>query len=355
MISNTIDSLLTTQPIMDRQSPCVSVVIPTRNRRQLVLRAIHSALRQTFTDIEVIAVIDGPDPDTVAALGSITDSRLRVLTVEHSVGGAEARNLGISAARGNWIALLDDDDEWLPEKTEKQLSIAEAAGSPYILVFSRMIARLPNIEFLWPRRLPKVGEDMSEYLFCRNGLTFGEGFLQTSSFFASRQMFLEVPFRRDQKRFQDTDWILRACAHPKSTVAVAPEALVVYYMDDQRESVSRKPDWAYLHNWAVENRALFTPRAFSFFLATQCVPRAAKQRQPMTVFFRLLRECMFDGEANATCLFLCGLFWFVPEDARHRLRDALSGERKQERALTKFGGTKPSSTRAFGCGYRENL
>jgi glycosyltransferase involved in cell wall biosynthesis len=255
-----------------------------------------------------------------------------VITVDNPVGGAEARNLGVSAAKGTWIALLDDDDEWLPEKTAKQLGIAETAGSPYVLVFSRMIARLPNIEFVWPRRLPEPGEAMSDYLFCRRGFTFGEGFLQTSSFFASRQMFLEVPFRRNQQRFQDTDWILRACAHPQSLVVVLPEALVAYYIDEQRDTVSRKPDWAYLHKWAVENRVLFTPRAFSFFIATQCVPRAAKQREPIGVFFRLFRECILDGSASAMCLFLCSLFWFVPENVRRRIRDTLSGVRRQ--ALT---------------------
>jgi glycosyltransferase involved in cell wall biosynthesis len=316
--------------IRDREFPRVSAIVPTRRRPQLVLRAIQSALRQTFIDIEVIAVVDGPDPDTVAALGSITDSRLRVLTVDKPVGGAEARNLGINASRGTWIALLDDDDEWFPEKTEKQFRIAEAANSPYILVFSRMIARLPNIEFVLPRRLPDPGEAMSDYLCCRKGLRFGEGFLQTSSFFASRQMFLEVPFRRNQQRFQDTDWILRACAHPQSRVVVVPEALVAYYLDEQRETISRKPDWAYLHKWAVENRTLFTPRAFSFFIATQCVPRAAKQREPIGVFFRLVRECILDGSASATCMLLCCLFWFVPEGLRRRIRNAFSGEKTQE-------------------------
>jgi glycosyltransferase involved in cell wall biosynthesis len=321
--------MITTGPVIERQSPSVSAVIPTRKRPQLVLRAIQSALRQTFTDLEVIVVIDGPDPDTVAALGSISDSRLRVLTVNNPVGGAEARNLGINAARGTWIALLDDDDEWLPRKIEKQLSIAVATGSPYVLVFSKVIVRLPNVEFVYPRRLPKPGEPMSDYLFCRKGF-LAEGFLQTSSYFASRRMFLEVPFRRSQKRFQDTDWLLRACVHPETLVAVVPEALVAYYLDEARETVSRKPDWAYLHKWAMENRALFTPSAYSFFIATQCVPRAAKQREPISILFRLLRACILDGSASPTCLLLCALFWFVPENLRRRVRNRVFGEPARE-------------------------
>lgn len=305
-------------------TPLVSAVIPTRNRSHLVVRAVRSALEQTYRDLEVITVIDGADQSTVDALAAVADRRLRVIQLPSSVGGAEARNVGITAASGFWIALLDDDDEWLPRKIERQLETAQAAQNPYMVVFSKMIAKLPNIEYVWPRRLPGEGEAMSEYLFCRKSISFGEGFLQTSSFFASKQMFSEVPFRRDQQRFQDTDWLLRACAHPGSKFTVLPEPLVAYYMDGHRETISGKSDWAYLYNWGVQNRNLFTARAFAFFIATQCVPRAAKQGEPSRVFLRLLRECSKAGVSSAHCILLCFVFWFIPESVRRRMRDSLA-------------------------------
>src|SRR4051794_29614638 len=98
------------------KSPMVSVVIPTRNRPNLVIRAVQSALAQSLTDIEVVVVVDGPDAATIRALSAISDSHLRVICIANSVGGAEARNIGIRESRGEFIALLDDDDVWCPEK-----------------------------------------------------------------------------------------------------------------------------------------------------------------------------------------------------------------------------------------------
>jgi glycosyltransferase involved in cell wall biosynthesis len=73
---------------------------------------------QTHCDFEIIVVVDGPDPATEAALGELTDSRLHVVTLAESQGGSDARNAGIAASKGEWVAFLDDDDEWLPEKLD---------------------------------------------------------------------------------------------------------------------------------------------------------------------------------------------------------------------------------------------
>ncbi len=308
--------------------PLVSVVIPTRNRPQYVLRAIESVLRQTYTNLEIVVVVDGPDPATQASLSTIDDPRLRVVVLPESVGGSEVRNCGVRASSGKWIGLLDDDDEWMEDKVEKQLEIAESAGNPSVIVSSQMIVRYARADYICPTRLPRVNESMSEYLFLRKGVFSGEGFIQTSSFFTSRQLLLEVPFRKGQKLFQDTDWLLRASAQPSARVEVIPQPLVIYYMDHE-QAVSRKPDWEYLYRWANENRTLFTPIAYSFFLATQCVPRAAKQKEPIRVFAKLLKECIFDGSPTLNCIAICFILWFIPDDMRRRFRDVLTGWKKR--------------------------
>lgn len=98
----------------------ISAVIPTRDRPELLLRATRSALAQTYKNLEVVVVIDGWSAATSKALESIVDKRLRVVTLNQSVGGGAARNEGVQHAKGDWIAFLDDDDEWLPEKLVKQ-------------------------------------------------------------------------------------------------------------------------------------------------------------------------------------------------------------------------------------------
>ena len=115
-------------------APVVSVIIPTRNRPTLVTRAVASALNQPGQSVEVVVVIDGPDSATVAALSVVAEPRLRVIELAERSGGARARNVGIEAARGKWVAFLDDDDEWLPHKLEKQLACAAQSPARYPVV-----------------------------------------------------------------------------------------------------------------------------------------------------------------------------------------------------------------------------
>jgi len=102
---------------MKATEPLVSVVIPTRNRPHLVTRAVHSALTQSLHKIEVIVVIDGPDESTLHILDQIDDPRLKVSMLPQHLGLSDARNTGVREARSQWIAFLDDDDEWATPET----------------------------------------------------------------------------------------------------------------------------------------------------------------------------------------------------------------------------------------------
>lgn len=102
-------------------APRVSVVIPTRDRAALLRRALESVLAQSFADYEILVVDDASGDDTAAMLAAIADPRLLVLRNEAPGGAPRARNRAIAAARGEFVAFLDDDDEWLPRKLELQL------------------------------------------------------------------------------------------------------------------------------------------------------------------------------------------------------------------------------------------
>src|SRR5579863_3065707 len=139
----------------------VSVVIPTRNRPELVVRAVVSALGQSRPVKEVIAIVDGPDPETVGALESLADSRIEVIVLPESRGANNARNHGAALATGEWIAFLDDDDEWAPHKIETQL----LGGSGFDIVSSRFVAQSSRGSSVWPKKLPQHGERFGDYLF----------------------------------------------------------------------------------------------------------------------------------------------------------------------------------------------
>ena len=105
----------------DRRPPAVSVVIPTYRRPHLVARAIHSVLRQTLQDFEIIVVDDASADNTEEIVRGLGDARVRYVRHPRNRGLPASRNTGIEEARGRYIAFLDDDDEWLPDKTAIQL------------------------------------------------------------------------------------------------------------------------------------------------------------------------------------------------------------------------------------------
>jgi len=113
----------------NRSAPTVSVVIPTADRPALLARAVESVLAQTFTDFELLVVDDGSTAAIDPALGAGRLARARVIRHDARRGAAAARNTGTRAARGRFVAFLDDDDRWLPEKLARQLE-RFAAASP---------------------------------------------------------------------------------------------------------------------------------------------------------------------------------------------------------------------------------
>jgi glycosyltransferase involved in cell wall biosynthesis len=108
--------------------PLVSVIIPTRDRLELLQRAVASARAQSERRIEVIIVDDASTDGTPAYVASLPalDARIRVVRNASPVGGGGARNAGVERSRGSWVAFLDDDDEWMPRKLERQLQAIEA-------------------------------------------------------------------------------------------------------------------------------------------------------------------------------------------------------------------------------------
>jgi glycosyltransferase involved in cell wall biosynthesis len=107
---------------MNSPRPLVSVVIPAYNAERTVRATLDSVLRQTFTHVEVILVDDGSTDRTSDVARSLGDPRLRIIK-QANAGHAQARNIGIGAATGTYVAVVDADDVWLPDKLEQQLAV----------------------------------------------------------------------------------------------------------------------------------------------------------------------------------------------------------------------------------------
>ena len=103
-----------------RTPPFFTVVIPTYNRLEYLREAVASVLQQTYQNFELIVVDDNPDETARPVVKTFVDERLFYVKNDHNRGGAGTRNAGIFRSRGEWVAFLDDDDIWLPEKLERQ-------------------------------------------------------------------------------------------------------------------------------------------------------------------------------------------------------------------------------------------
>lgn len=131
-----------------KATPAVSVVIPAYNRERCVAAAVESVFAQTFKDLEVIAVDDGSSDGTRDVLETF-GKRIRLIRQDNQ-GVSSARNAGVRAARGKWIAFLDSDDRWHPDKLERQIAILEKYKGK--ICFTRSINHqnkiLRDIEFI---------------------------------------------------------------------------------------------------------------------------------------------------------------------------------------------------------------
>ena len=303
----------------DKPGPLVSVVIPTRNRANVIGRSVNSALAQSFRNIEVIVVLDGCDSATTATLNAIADTRLQLLALPEPVGGAEARNRGVQAAKGDWIAFLDDDDEWLPCKLDKQLQAAARSSAPAPVICSAYFARSSDGEHIFGHRSPLRSEPISEYMFARRGLAYGENAVATSVLMAPRLTLLEVPFDRQLKRHQDWDWALSAMARPGTELCYVSEPLSIYHMHEGLSRISGHSDWQYSLEWCRSRRKLFTPKAISFFIATECVTRARLSGARLGELAGLVRAFFKEGRPSLRSLSLLVWCLIAPRRLRRRL------------------------------------
>jgi glycosyltransferase involved in cell wall biosynthesis len=188
--------------------PTVSVIIPSYNRCHSMPRALDSVLAQTRPAEEIIVVDDGSDDGTAAMLAR--DYPELVCLVQENRGVSAARNAGIRAARGDWIGLLDSDDEWLPQKLERQLqALQEARRSE----FSRPL--LVHCDEIWIRKGRRVNP-MDKHAKA-GGWIFERCLplcaISPSAVLMARELLADVgEFDEDLPACEDYDLWLRICS-----------------------------------------------------------------------------------------------------------------------------------------------
>lgn len=208
----------------------ISVIIPSYNRADRIAASVRSVLNQTYRDIEVIVVDDCSADNTEEVLLSLLDSRIRYARHEVNKGACAARNTGIALTKGKYIAFQDSDDEWFPDKLEKQIRALETSDSD--IVFCRYVKY-------------KDGNE------CEGPLHFSEGVLGsvdtlygigTQTLLAKASVFQDIRFDIRMPRFQDLEWLIRA--QDKYQIYCLAEPLVKYNLGEDSISVNPRKLYA---------------------------------------------------------------------------------------------------------------
>lgn len=302
--------------------PLVSAIVPTRNRADLVVVAVRSVLAQTMADLEVVVVVDGPDVATEQALAGLDDPRVRVLVLPQPQGASAARNAGVDAATGEWVAFLDDDDEWLPQRLERQLAMVGAGER--VLVTSRARVETPTGTYVWPTELPDPAGPIDAYLFERRAWFLGSAFLQTSTWLLPRALFQEVRFRPEGDPHDDWDFVIRLANRHGARIVTVPEPLVAFRYEQPRPSLGRTARWRDSLAWLDRMGDLVRPSADASFCLSVAGASAAAAGAWAAVPV-LLARAFRRGRPTARQLALFASYWLVPRRLRQRLRAALSG------------------------------
>jgi glycosyltransferase involved in cell wall biosynthesis len=155
--------------IMKDKEPVISIIMPAFNREDLIAESIESALKQTFTDFELIVIDDGSKDKTVeVAKKYLDDPRVILIQNEKNIGIANTRNKAVKLARGKYIAMLDSDDVWLNnEKLEKQLKFLET-NQNYALYGSNIIHIDTSGKHLKTAQFPLTDSSIRKTILRRN-------------------------------------------------------------------------------------------------------------------------------------------------------------------------------------------
>ena len=156
-----------------KTEPLFSIVIPTYNREDSILNTINGCLAQTLADFELVIVDDGSEDNTAEAVKAVDDPRIHYIYQDNS-GPAAARNAGVSAAQGKYIAYLDADDKWYPEYLQTAHDFIKAGNHRFIysqIIVDRGVGRY----WIKPDREIRASESIFDYLYIHGG------FIQTST------------------------------------------------------------------------------------------------------------------------------------------------------------------------------
>ncbi len=236
----------------------VSAIITTHNRLDLLKRAIESVLSQTYKEIELI-VVDDCSTDGTKEYCEAQSFRYIHIPKEESRGGNHARNMGVLAAKGYYVAFLDDDDAWLPEKIEKQVQLIESMDCELVHGGRRLeLVDGDSVRFVDHLPNPNDWGDMSRKILLTICTT------TTTNILAKRQAILDVGmFDESLKFWQEYELTIRLAQRKPFYFVNEPISIYRVDLQDKHRLTNKYYEWkdtvAQIHN---KHRQLYSKLSF---------------------------------------------------------------------------------------------
>jgi glycosyltransferase involved in cell wall biosynthesis len=256
----------------------VTVVIPTRNRPDLLALTLTSVLRQRDVDLRVIVVDDASTMDIDGSLSAFADPRLRIVRQPVTKGVSAARNRGVSQTTTEWVAFCDDDDLWSPDKLRHQLAALQSLRRDWGYAGSVMVNAQLEIQ---GGAAPLPPEAMVAALHQYNAMPAG------ASNVIVRTSVLERIGAFDEHLTHVPDWDLWLRLAVHGTPACVDEPLVAYRMHAGNASLRTAEMLAELYDLEGRHNLTKTRPRFHRHLAHLCL-RSGRRREALTHFLRAL-------------------------------------------------------------------
>ena len=200
--------------------PTVSVITATYNHAHVLARSIQSVLNQTYEDFELIIVDDGSTDDTEKIVKNLSNEKVKYIKHQKNQGAAVARNIGIRLAKGDYIAILDADDEWMPEILEKQMKVYYTAPMEVGVVYTRYTKYDSLGNYIPPLKMAKKEGDLFKQLL-------DELHVQWQSSLIKRECFNKVGLISENMLYaRDWEFFLRISQHYQFLYIDEPLAII---------------------------------------------------------------------------------------------------------------------------------
>lgn len=246
----------------------VTVVIPTMGRPEL-LRALGSVRAQLYEHTQTVVVLD--DPSRESFVREALDKETLIVTSGRT-GGASARNCGLRAAATEFVAFLDDDDWWEPDKLGTQVRALVQGGGVLSFTATYFHEERGPVRLL-PHRSQQPDETVASYLVGRPGLKHGEGYIQTSSILGRTDLLQRTPWDADLLKHQDWDLVVRL-VDEGAGFTYTPRPLV-HVQQGSLGSISKGSNWQASKVWLDRHKDKLSSRAHADFVATQILRASA--------------------------------------------------------------------------------